>query len=173
MPITDARTLRAMAHPVREKLFYELFARGSARVTDLAQALDLPVNQVSFHLRTMAKYGFIAEAPGEAKDRRERVWQPASQLGFDPAPELITRHHVESARRANHRLVDAFFVGAQKGPRASRDVSLQLTDEEFDQLTDELTALLMRWNRRGQDTVSGGKERRRTYLANLYLQPLP
>jgi predicted ArsR family transcriptional regulator len=171
LPVNDARTLRAIAHPLREKLYYELFARGTARATDLAQALDVPVNQVSFHLRTMAKYGFIEEAPGGGKDRRERVWRPASELGFDIAPELITETHVQAARQDAHRIVDSFFMGSRPGPRVSRDVSLRLTEEEFQQLTDELTALFMRWNRSGQETPAG--EDRQTYLANVYIQPRP
>lgn len=169
--ITDARALRAMAHPLREKLIYELYARGTARATDLAEALEVPVNLVSFHLRTMAKYGFIEEAPGEAKDRRERVWRPVGEFGFDIADELKTEARVQADRQAAHRIVDAYFVGNRQGRRLSNDVPLRLTEEEFGQFGAELLELLMRWNRTGQDAPEG--DDRQTYLANVYVQPRP
>lgn len=171
VPINDARTLRAMAHPMRGKLFYELMARGSARVTDLAEALDAPVNQVSFHLRTMAKYGFIEEAPDEAKDRRERVWRPASEFGFDIADEVNTDSHIQAARQSAHRLMDSFFLGTRNGPRFSRDVPLRLTEDEFRQFDHELIGFLFRWNKRGQ--AARDDKDRQTYLANVFVQPLP
>lgn len=169
VPINDARTLRAIAHPMRQKLYYELMARGSARATDLAQAVKAPINQVSFHLRTMAKYGFIEEAPDEARDRRERVWRPASEFGFDIADELITDGHMQPARQSAHRLIDSFFQGIQHGLRLSRDIPLRLTEEEFTDFNDELTALLIRWNKRGQGLPE--EESRQTYLAAVYVQP--
>lgn len=169
--ITDATALRAMAHPLREKLLYELFARGTARATDLARALEVPVNLVSFHLRTMAKYGFIEEAPGEGKDRRERVWRPVSELGFDVADELVTDARVQANRQGAHRIVDAFFAPGDCGSRFSRDVPLRLTQEEFGQFSDELTELLMRWNRGGRQAPPDAA--RQTYLVNVFVQPRP
>ncbi len=37
------------------------------------------VNQVSFHLRSLAKAGLITEASEHARDRRDRVWVPTSR----------------------------------------------------------------------------------------------
>ena len=71
--------LRAMSHPVRRRLLQLLERTAPARATDLAQELGLPVNQVSFHLRSLARADLITEAPEHARDRRDRVWVPTSR----------------------------------------------------------------------------------------------
>lgn len=172
-PIRDVRTLRAMAHPLRAQLFYELFARGSARAADLARDLDVPANQVSFHLRQMAKYGLIEEAPELARDRRDRVWRPSSERGFDIAPELTsTPGYRQAGRRHAHQVLDEFMSRPSKGVYRSHDISMWLSDAEARQMSDEVADLLMRWTQRGQQNSKRGS-RRRTYLAMLYVQPLP
>jgi DNA-binding transcriptional ArsR family regulator len=71
--------LKAMSHPVRRRLLSLLERTAPARATDLAQELGLPVNQVSFHLRSLARAEMITEAPEHARDRRDRVWVPTSR----------------------------------------------------------------------------------------------
>src|ERR1700726_709335 len=70
--LTDARAMRAVAHPVRMALI-ELF--GYHETLTATQASDLlgesPAN-CAFHLRTLAKYGFVREAGGGKG--RERPW---------------------------------------------------------------------------------------------------
>ncbi|MGW9113476.1 winged helix-turn-helix domain-containing protein [Microbacterium sp. NPDC055683] len=83
----SARKLRAMAHPVRLRLEEALGRRGFARAADLAADLDLPANQVSFHLRVLADAGLIEEAPEKARDRRDRVWTRAKQTWELGSPE--------------------------------------------------------------------------------------
>jgi hypothetical protein len=174
IPVTDARTLRAVAHPMRGVLFYELMARGSARAADLARDLDVPANQVSFHLRLMAKYGLIEEAPERARDRRDRVWRPAAKYGFDVAPELAaTPGYQQTARHHAHELVEAYFGEDRKGARFSRDIPMRLTLEEAEQLADEITQVMLRWAEQGRKPLKPEDERRETYLAQLYIQPLP
>jgi predicted ArsR family transcriptional regulator len=71
--------LKAMSHPVRRRLLTLLERTAPARATDLAHELGLPVNQVSFHLRSLARADLITEAPEHARDRRDRVWVPTSR----------------------------------------------------------------------------------------------
>lgn len=71
--------LKAMSHPVRRRLLQLMERTAPARATDLAAELGLPVNQVSFHLRSLARADLIAEAPEHARDRRDRVWVPTSR----------------------------------------------------------------------------------------------
>jgi DNA-binding transcriptional ArsR family regulator len=184
--ITDPRVLRAIAHPLRTDIFYELYSRGSGRATDIAIALGVPANQVSFHLRTLAKYGLIEEAPEEARDRRDRVWRPAaeslnlSSKDFEAKPEgeaamRVWRRHT-SARM--HELIDAFH--AEPGPddegtaRIADDVPMQLTKAEAEQAASEVYQVLKPWMEHGQERVrSGDTEGRRLYLALLTVQPYP
>ena len=49
--------LKAMSHPVRRRLLSLMERVAPARATDLAEPLGLPVNQVSFHLRSLARAG--------------------------------------------------------------------------------------------------------------------
>lgn len=73
--LTDAREIRALAHPVRMGLLEALRREGTLTATEAAELLDeSPVN-CSFHLRTLAKYGFVEEAPGGTG--RQRPWRRA------------------------------------------------------------------------------------------------
>ena len=67
--------LKAMANPLRRRIFATLAAMDAARAADLADRLDVPANSLSFHLRVLAEAGAIEEAPELAKDRRDRVWR--------------------------------------------------------------------------------------------------
>jgi predicted ArsR family transcriptional regulator len=173
--VRDPRTLRAMAHPLRTQLFYELWARGSARAADLARDLQVPANQVSFHLRQMGKYGLIEEAPEEAKDRRDRVWRPASEVGFDIDPELTASPAYQQAgHRRAHEILDSFLAGEQEGVRRSHDITMRLTEAEAEQAADEVRDVLLRWGSHGRKHANkSDHEPRQTYLAMLYIQPLP
>ena len=77
----DPRVLRAIAHPVRNRMLSELAATGTLRAADVARELGIPANQASFHLRQLAKYGLVEEAPEEARDKRDRVWRVADERG--------------------------------------------------------------------------------------------
>ncbi len=79
----DPQVLRAIAHPVRNRILDELGATGPMRAADIARELGIPANQASFHLRQLAKYGLVEEAPEEARDGRDRVWQAAHEAGFN------------------------------------------------------------------------------------------
>jgi DNA-binding transcriptional ArsR family regulator len=71
--ITDAGALRALAHPLRLRLMEELLTAGSATATELAELVGESPANCSWHLRLLAKYGYIEEA-GEAHGR-QRPWR--------------------------------------------------------------------------------------------------
>jgi predicted ArsR family transcriptional regulator len=75
--LTDPRSLRAYAHPLRIRLIGLLRAEGPMTATQAAAALDDNVPNCSFHLRQLAKYGFAERAPGA--DGRERPWQATAR----------------------------------------------------------------------------------------------
>lgn len=62
--------LKAMANPLRRRIFATLAGMDAARAADLAGRLEVPANSLSFHLRVLAEAGMIEEAPELAKDRR-------------------------------------------------------------------------------------------------------
>lgn len=71
--LRDPRELRALAHPVRLKLIQALHERGSATATELAEPVGESPSNCSWHLRQLAKYGFVEEAGGTG---RQRPWRP-------------------------------------------------------------------------------------------------
>jgi DNA-binding transcriptional ArsR family regulator len=75
--IRDAQTARAMAHPVRLRLLEELAFRGPMTATQVAERVGESPANCSWHLRQLAKYGFVEEAGGGVG--RERPWQVVVQ----------------------------------------------------------------------------------------------
>ncbi|EFL15417.1 helix-turn-helix domain-containing protein [Streptomyces sp. C] len=72
----DARSLRGLAHPLRMRLLSALRKDGPATASQLAAALGESSGATSYHLRQLAAYGFIVEAPEHGKGR-ERWWKSA------------------------------------------------------------------------------------------------
>ncbi|MFI6641624.1 ArsR/SmtB family transcription factor [Streptomyces sp. NPDC050504] len=80
----DPRTLRGLAHPLRVQLLNKLRADGPATASRLAASLGESSGATSYHLRQLASYGFIEDAPEHGKGR-ERWWKATYQsLLFDP-----------------------------------------------------------------------------------------
>lgn len=73
--ITDPDTLKALTHPLRQRLFRLLAQLGPATTTILAGHLSADPGRISYHLRELAKRGFIEEVPELARDRRERWYR--------------------------------------------------------------------------------------------------
>jgi hypothetical protein len=62
--VSDARTMRALSHPLRVQLL-ELFSLVSPlTATEAGDRLGESAATCSFHLRQLAKYGFVEEAGG-------------------------------------------------------------------------------------------------------------
>lgn len=77
--ITDARTMRAVAHPTRLALLEVLAMHEQLTATEAGELVGESPTNCAFHLRTLAKYGFVEEA-GEAPGRR-RPWR-LIHIGF-------------------------------------------------------------------------------------------
>ena len=186
-PITDPRALRAIAHPLRVRLLHELHATGVARAADLARTLDVPANQASFHLRTLARYGLVEEAPEHARDRRDRVWRPVSEGGYTVDPDVLdeaaggptaVRIFRQSSQAWTQEAVRAFFPASEERPSdadlALSQAAMRLTPAEAEAAMAELQAVVKRWSQHGRDrTRDGDTDDRATYLGLLMLQPYP
>jgi DNA-binding transcriptional ArsR family regulator len=72
----DPKAMRAMAHPVRLQVMEILNERGALTATELGELIGESPANTSFHLRTLAKYGFVEEADGGTG--RSRPWRPVS-----------------------------------------------------------------------------------------------
>src|SRR5580700_9040011 len=74
--VSDARTMRALAHPVRIALIEALMLGGAMTATEAGERIGESPTTCSFHLRQLAKYGFVEEAGGGKG--RSRPWRLAT-----------------------------------------------------------------------------------------------
>lgn len=179
-PVHDPRVLRAIAHPARNRILAELSASGPLRAADVARDLDMPANQASFHLRQLAKYGLVEEAPDQARDKRDRVWKLVSERGLiinlDELEDVPGGRAAASVWRRSavswaHLVVAKAFAGErQKDTFGSvMNESIKLTKDEAVELARDLDDVLVRW----AEKTRGRDESRRTYLLFQVLQPYP
>ena len=75
--ITDARAMRALAHPLRVALLEAMRRDGEITATRAAELLGESPGNMSWHLQTLAKYGFV-EDTGEGRGR-SRPWRLTSE----------------------------------------------------------------------------------------------
>ncbi len=73
--LTDARMMRALAHPARIAIWQHLGLDGPATATECAQIAGLSPSACSYHLRTLARYGVVEEDRASSTDGRERPWR--------------------------------------------------------------------------------------------------
>ncbi|MET7327704.1 helix-turn-helix domain-containing protein [Nonomuraea sp. NPDC005650] len=71
--LSDPAAMRAFAHPVRLALHELLLRAGATTAADAAREAGISQALASYHLRQLAKYGFVEQA--EARDERERPWK--------------------------------------------------------------------------------------------------
>ena len=74
--ITDARAMRALAHPLRVALLEAMRRDGEMTATRAAELRGESPGNMSWHLQTLARYGFVEET-GEGRGR-SRPWRIAS-----------------------------------------------------------------------------------------------
>lgn len=74
--LTDPRAMRALAHPLRIKLLELLMREGPLTATRAGHLLDESPGNMSWHLQTLARYGFVEETGGSRG--RARPWRLVS-----------------------------------------------------------------------------------------------
>ncbi len=181
--VSDPRVLRGIAHPLRNRILSELYATGPMRAADVAAALGVPANQASFHLRQLAKYGLVAEAPEEARDGRDRVWKVAIDNGVsfnfrevEAAPGgravgNVLRRNIE--QRAHHTIDAALNRPEDESTDDIHvmlsDSAIRLTKDEAVEFASDLTAFFDTW----REKTMGRGDGRQTYSLLQVLQPYP
>ncbi|MGA2012799.1 MAG: helix-turn-helix domain-containing protein [Solirubrobacteraceae bacterium] len=152
--ISDPRTMRALAHPVRLALLEALGREGELTATSAAELLGESPGNMSWHLQTLAKYGYVEEAGG-GKGRR-RPWRLASISNrFETATEDSEAdgagEALESlfADRAYSRLHEwwvrrAGYPFVWRNAAFTSDSIAYLTADELSTIGDEIAALFAR-----------------------------
>ncbi len=163
---TDPRALRALAHPVRLDLLYLLQREGALTASRAAELLGLTPKVCSYHLSLLGKYGVIEEAGGgKGRARPWRVRETDLRYTRTPDESPATTHaadaFAETLIARDARVVEAFIRGRHRLPDTWRNVSamssnpLLLTPGELSELSDELLAVLRRYQERSRTPSPG------------------
>jgi DNA-binding transcriptional ArsR family regulator len=108
--LTDPRMMRALAHPARLAIWMHIALRGPATATECAEVAGLSPSACSYHLRALARYGFVEEDRAAAADGRERPWR-ARLLAFTMEDRPDTP---AAGRVANRLLVENIRADAEE-----------------------------------------------------------
>jgi DNA-binding transcriptional ArsR family regulator len=153
--VGDARTIRALAHPLRLALLQLLVVRGPLTATEAGEALGESPASASFHLRTLAKYGYVEEAGGGPG--RRRPWRAVREQQNIDHQQLAGGAAVagEELSRVLAAHAEQLYEGwlrrrhaedpAWRGLSDETNVVLRLGPDEAARLNQELGDLLDRW----------------------------
>jgi len=145
--LTDPKMMRALAHQARIAIWMHLGLNGPATATECAEIAGLSPSACSYHLRTLARYGFVEEDPASAADGRERPWRArllAFNLGEGPgmpaATRVASRLLVENMRAAAEEIRVQYLARQPEYPAGWQAAVGELfsvahvTPEELDQM---------------------------------------
>jgi DNA-binding MarR family transcriptional regulator len=144
-------------------MYDELCARGPATASELARRFGESTGATSYHLRQLARHGFIEEDPGRGT-LRERYWRVPPGANRFTTPEMM-REAPAATREATRLVLGEWHRGRVERlehwqatmdtwPLAWADASLELTGhtrltaEELAEFSAELRALVTRWSDR-------------------------
>jgi DNA-binding transcriptional ArsR family regulator len=178
--ISDVEELRTLAHPLRQQILRHLGQHGPATASILGKALGESSGATSYHLRMLAKHGFVEEVPERARGR-ERWWRSRAQdLRFprrapqDPEMRTLLEQLNQLKLAADQQLFASFLAGrGELGEWAdalpySRG-SIRVTLAELHEFFDEYLALLKRYRRPAEETPAEA----RLVAARFFAFPVP
>jgi helix-turn-helix protein len=153
--LTDPRMMRALAHQARIAIWMHLGMHGPATATECAQIAGLSPSACSYHLRTLARYGFVEEDPQSAADGRERPWR-ARLLAFNmsdgpdtpPATQVASRLLVENMRAAAEDIRARYLARRSEYPADWRAAAgevfsvAHVTPDELDRMRSEVLEVM-------------------------------
>jgi predicted ArsR family transcriptional regulator len=163
LEVRDPKMMRALAHPLRMALIEAIGSVDSGTLT-ATEASDLlgesPAN-CAFHLRTLAKYGFVEEAGGgRGRQRPWRLcfrglelvppWQDQeTRLAAGAAASIWIGRWMERARERLMRVL-GYPAEWQEAAIASEN-ALYLTAQEAKELSEAVHRLFEPYRRRWHD----------------------
>ena len=167
----DARALKALAHPLRVRIYDLLSERGPQTASSLAALIGETSGATSYHLRALASHDLIREVPdrGTARERwwerpKGRVDMPGPTEAMSPssraAAQIVT---TEFLRLRHQTLMEYINRPESQQPDGWKDAGLvmttmlDVTPEQMAELKQELTAVVdaavERY--RGQESLPG------------------
>jgi predicted transcriptional regulator len=163
LEVRDPKMMRALAHPIRVALIEAIRQAGSGTLTatEASELLGESPANCAFHLRTLAKYGFVEEAGGgRGRQRPWRLcfrglelvppWQdPETRLAAGAAASIWIDRWMERARQRLLRVL-GYPAGWQEAAIASQS-NLYLTAREAKDLGEGMRRLLEPYQARWYD----------------------
>lgn len=152
----------------------QLTATSPATSAQLARALGLNTGATSYHLRELARHGFVEEVPERAQGR-QRWWQPvANDFRFPPRSRQgdDLRTALDEVTRLSFAAdVDALMRWMAEGQGAWADAvpysrgTIRVTVEELHVFFEEYIALVNKYARRGEPLPPGARTVATRFLA--------
>ncbi|WES65300.1 helix-turn-helix domain-containing protein [Microbacter sp. GSS18] len=107
--VLDTGALRALAHPLRIRIYDILSQYGPQTASSLAERLGESSGSTSYHLRALAKHDLIREVEGRGT-ARERWWErPVGGVSFASPAAMKT----PAGRAATQLVMSEFFRNRQ------------------------------------------------------------
>jgi DNA-binding transcriptional ArsR family regulator len=152
--------MRALAHPARIAMLEHLVIEGPATATDCAEFAGLSPSACSYHLRALARFGFVEEDPASAVDGRHRPWRArfiALEFGDNPGQSVAARAagrlllgnvraRVEEVRTGYYDRQDEYPPAWRAAAGERLDV-LHVTPEELADIRSRLADLISGYRR--------------------------
>lgn len=152
--VADAATLKAVAHPLRVRLLGALRLDGPATASELGRRFGESSGSTSYHLRQLARFGYVEEDPDQpnARDKRWRArhrytsWTDIVVAG-DPEGAEAARWMRERQRSFVTRVAETFHEQSDSySPEWRRvagqsDMAVRLTPASVAALTERIEAL--------------------------------
>lgn len=162
--LTDPGSLRALSHPVRLALLEALLA-GPLTATEAGELIDETPTTCSFHLRQLARYGFVEEVGGGKG--RSRPWR-LTHTGWIAPAQPDNPEFTRASQALDEVLLERYFQRLQRTVRAapsypadwyqamkSTEYILHLTAAELDEVVTAHQQLMegffARWGARSRD----------------------
>jgi DNA-binding MarR family transcriptional regulator len=152
--LSDVQAMRAVTHPVRLALLTALAEEGSLTATSAGELIGETFTTCSFHLRQLAKYGFVEEVPGIRG--RSRPWKlthrgvrfsttgqpdPQARIAAVALARLVRDQQL--ARLETWTQTRDAYPPAWQDAASAVQMSVYLTPAELAQLQAEVLALFL------------------------------
>jgi DNA-binding transcriptional ArsR family regulator len=168
----DARAMRALAHPARVAILDHLFKHGPATATECADIVGESPSDCSFHLRTLAKWGFVEAMPVRGRNRPWRAvarhirWAGGALADAEDsaASVLLLREWIRRDEQYLERYLQnqAIFPPEWQNAFAMASRTVSLTAAELSELTQRYRELVQEYAQRAGDPSR--EDARRVYL---------
>lgn len=179
--IVDTASLVGLAHPLRVQILEQLTHFGPATATQLAGRLGESSGATSYHLRQLARYGFVEEDPDRGTGR-ERWWRRVRgaitinpELSESEAGRVAARLVVNEILRGQIARLEQWLADFNAWPREWQEASttgsihLRLTVGELAALGEQLEALFGEW----LDRTRGREEPPESHSVEVQLAIFP